>query len=495
MLDAAVAALIPVILTHAAQYPTDQEVDTMPKSIREAHPVSVREADAQKSGRLQVGFITPGWGSSGYYSQKVLENAAAAKVFPAGTQMFLDHPGEAEAYDRPERSVRDLAAVLTEDAVWDGERLAGEVQVFGPFVDMLTDENFAKAIGVSIRALAEVTTGEAEGRRGRIVTDLVEAQSVDFVTKAGRGGSILAVLESARPAAVVERAVAHGVAEATANDTREALAQALREEFGGEKSWVWVRDFDEATVWFEWETPDESGTYALAYTMDDAGAVTIDPATRTEVRARTEYVPVTQSATEAEQASSLAYATRVLVECGVPAEQAATAAVEALRLSQSVPAPAGQPTPTPSSKEDTMGTIQVDESQHAALTEAAGRVPTLESERDTAVRERDEAREALATTLRNAAASTVIDTQAREAGVTFTALERRGLLAELPVAESGELDTAAFTEAVTTAAAEKATAAGAGSIRGFGETATADATESDATPTVRSAFGNPVQEG
>jgi hypothetical protein len=56
----------------------------------------------------------------------------------------------------------------------------------------------------------------------------------------------------------------------------EALSQALREEYGGDKSWVWVRDFDDATVWFEHETPDESGTYAQGCQLDDDGMVTLD---------------------------------------------------------------------------------------------------------------------------------------------------------------------------------------------------------------------------
>ena len=113
-----------------------------------------------------------------------------------------------------------------------------------------------------------------------------------------------------------------------------------------------------------------------------------------------------------------------------------------------------------------MGNIQVDEAQHAAVTEAAGRVPTLESERDTAQRERDEAREALAQRDRNDAAAVIIQTKATEAGVSFTALECRGLLAHLPVKE-GALDEDAFTESVTTALAEKAESNGSGKLHGF----------------------------
>ena len=148
-------------------------------------------------GRIKVGLITPGWGSSGYYSDKVLENAAADRVWPAGTHIFFDHPSESEIHDRPERSVRDLAAVTTEDATWDGTGLVAEAKVIGPYRDLVTDDVFTEAVGMSIRASAETTTGEAGGRKGVIVSRLIEGQSVDLVTRAGRGGKVLAVLESA----------------------------------------------------------------------------------------------------------------------------------------------------------------------------------------------------------------------------------------------------------------------------------------------------------
>jgi hypothetical protein len=165
--------------------------------VTESRPLAVLESDT-----------TPGWGSSGYYPAPVLEAAGKAAVFPAGTQMYLDHPSWSEAQDRPERSVRDLAAVLTGPASWDDQMqaLVAEAQVFAPYRDMLTDPGLAQAIGVSIRANAVVEQGEAEGRTGTIVSELVEGVSVDFVTQAGRGGRILSVLESARPQRVVERA-------------------------------------------------------------------------------------------------------------------------------------------------------------------------------------------------------------------------------------------------------------------------------------------------
>jgi len=430
----------------------------MPQTIKESRGLAVKEAADAKSGRLQVGLITPGWGSSGYYSDKVLENAATAKVFPAGTQMFLDHPGETEAYDRPERSVRDLAAVLTEDAVWDGNGLVAEAQVFGPFVDMLTDENLAATIGVSIRAAAEVTTGEADGRKGRIITQLIEGVSADFVTKAGRGGSILQILESARPSVVVERAVAHGVTEATANDTQQALSQALREEYGGDKSWAWVRDFDDTTVWYEHETPDESGTYAEGYTLDDNGAVTL-AGQRIEVRARTEYVAVAPASSDTTNA----------------------------------PAPAGQSTAT-ESEETTMATTQIEESRLAQLETDAQRAIAAESERDTARKELAEAHRAADTST----ARDLVREAATEANVELDEFQLAGIVAGFPLTEAGRLDEEKFKTAVEKAVAKLAEAGGAGQVVGFGGSArfngSGEVTEADVDKVIASAFGREIKE-
>lgn len=152
--------------------------------------------EAAKPGRLNVQIITPGWGASGYYSPTALEQAATDRVFAAGTKMFLDHPTVIEQDERPNRSVKDLAAVLTEDAKWNGSALVAQVRTFGPFATAVAE--MADAIGVSIRADAEVSEGEAEGRRGVLIERLTNGRSIDFVTEAGRDGRILQVLESAR---------------------------------------------------------------------------------------------------------------------------------------------------------------------------------------------------------------------------------------------------------------------------------------------------------
>lgn len=187
----------------------------MPVAVVENRTLAEAATPAAGPGRLLIQVITPGWGSSGHYAPDVLEAAARDRVWPAGTHMYIDHPSESETYDRPERTVKDLAAVLTEDARWDATAnggagaLVAEARVFSQWRQPLAD--MAEAIGVSIRASAEGETGEAEGRRGRIITRLLVGESVDFVTHAGRGGKVLQVLEGARTPVLEARNVGQWV--------------------------------------------------------------------------------------------------------------------------------------------------------------------------------------------------------------------------------------------------------------------------------------------
>lgn len=149
-------------------------------------------------------LIDAGWGSSGFYSPQVLEAAARSRIFAQGTPMFLDHPTASEEHDRPERSVRDIAAYLAEDARYDPDRkaLVARVKVYPHAQPLVT--SLAEHVGLSIRADGMAEMGEAEGRTGPIVTQLTKAMSVDYVTQAGRGGKVLALLESARSMTLAE---------------------------------------------------------------------------------------------------------------------------------------------------------------------------------------------------------------------------------------------------------------------------------------------------
>ena len=167
----------------------------MPDQIRETAGTVVTPGGSATGGRYQVLCISEGKGSSGYYPKATLQEAARNGLIKAGqTMAYLDHPSATEAMDRPERSVRDLAGVFTSDATWSDEHngLVAEMRVFAPYQPLLSE--MADVIGLSIRG-----DGEIEMREGqRTVTQLAHIESVDFVTRAGRGGKVLQLLESAR---------------------------------------------------------------------------------------------------------------------------------------------------------------------------------------------------------------------------------------------------------------------------------------------------------
>lgn len=165
--------------------------------------VPLLERAVQADGMMAVKIIQPGWGSSGYYSPEVLERDGP-RVFRKGLHMYVDHPTRTEEAERPERSVRDLAATLTTDARWVADHPAGpglyaEAQVKAPYRPLV--EELAPNIGLSIRARGKTTSGTAEGKAGNIISEIVSARSVDLVTVPGAGGEILQLFEAKRSAA------------------------------------------------------------------------------------------------------------------------------------------------------------------------------------------------------------------------------------------------------------------------------------------------------
>lgn len=372
----------------------------MPKIITESVALNAAKAG---SGRIRIKIIDAGEGSSGTYPADTLKLAAEEKVFAAGLHMYADHPGATESFDRPERTIKDLAAVLETDAeyVADEEALYAEAKVFPHWREAITE--MAKDIGVSIRASAEVDDSQG----GRTINRLVHAESVDFVTKAGRGGKIAEVLESARR-----------VIEATANDTREYLNAAVKDAATGR--YAWVRDFDDSTVWYAvYGEDDAEHIYQQSYTLDgNTATLTGDPV---EVRIETRFVPVAPAA-------------------------------EAAAPSDSPSNPAGV---TENRKEPTVATTNIEESELSALRADASRAAALEAENRT-LRE---------SALKDAAAKIVAEAfDGIEAPKTMARLTE-----SYTVKEDGTLDADALRAEATESAAEWRAAHGEGTVRGIGD--------------------------
>ena len=161
--------------------------------------VPLTEKAVRRDGTIQVKVIGEGWGSSGYYSRDVLERDIP-RAFPAGTHMYWNHPSMTEAEERPERDLRDLAAVTINDPRWmeagpAGPGMYADARVFSGYRE--TVDEIAEHIGASIRGAGKVQQGEAAGKTGPIVEEISDGLSVDFVTAPGAGGAIVSIFESA----------------------------------------------------------------------------------------------------------------------------------------------------------------------------------------------------------------------------------------------------------------------------------------------------------
>lgn len=155
--------------------------------------IVLKEAKAD----YEIKLIAPGKGSSAFYPAEVLKRDGP-KVFKAGTHVYLNHPTAAEEAARPEGDVKNLAGVLSTDAVYNeshpkGPGLYGRMKVFADHAQ--TVEEKAPHVGMSIRASGVAESGKKKDGLP-ILKELTSAESVDVVTRAGAGGMILS--EAAR---------------------------------------------------------------------------------------------------------------------------------------------------------------------------------------------------------------------------------------------------------------------------------------------------------
>jgi hypothetical protein len=390
----------------------------MPTIVSEA----TKSAAPTTGSRTEITLITPGWGSSGYYSPEVLEQAAKDRVFPKNTQMHIDHDQSGGV-----GSVSTLAAALTEDARWEPNwadpdtgvkgRLVAENRVFSHKREMLAE--MKDVIGTSIAAGAEVSFGEAEGRSGRIIESLVPSVTnrVDYVTVPGRGGRISEVLEAAK-----------------------------------------VQEARNVGMWLE--SRMHSMFTNIADEMFGDGRLT-----------REERITLSGALGEALTSftATVEGSAPQLFERDLWEDPTSTAAAEAAAPTNSLPDPAG----VSEGKEPPVATVQIEESTHADLLEKSSRATALEAEKTAAEGRATVAEGALKDA--NDAAAEAIVTAALEA-VGIVAPKTAARLAEgYAVKENGALDQEALKLSVAESVAELQVAGGAGTPRGVGETVAEDA--------------------
>lgn len=435
----------------------------------------VQEAKGKRKFRVRI-IEGDRWGSSGYYSKEMLTRDGP-KAFPAGTQMYLDHPSESEEMDRPERSVKDLAAKTTSTPVYEKDGLYADIEVYEHMADVVNA--IAEDVGLSIRASATVKweddRPDPEGRGRPTITGLIEGISVDFVTKAGAGGKIVELLESARehkPAEVreIEEQAAAKVEERelTYRDKYTALSDEIRSAYQTQETWTWLRDFDDDMVWYEISGQgDNNGTYQEGYTIDGVN-ITLD-GDQIEVVAQTIYVPVTTG-----QESSRTPAT-------------------------APPAPANPVEGTPThKKESRVDEVTIAKSRLAELEEAAKERDDLRTKLGES---QDNERKALVagaketTRANNAEARLVVERKMSKKGIEGKRLAE-SLSLNPPLTEDGKVDEAKLSEFVDETLGEVSTATEAGNfgVRGFGAgEGDKEVSESDVDKEIAKAFGREVK--
>jgi hypothetical protein len=194
-------------------------------------PIILREARAD----YEIKLIAPGKGATAFYPAEVLKRDGP-KVFTRETHVYLNHPTAAEELQRPEGDVKNLAGVLTSDAIYHeshakGPGLYARMKVFADHAQLVEEK--AAHVGMSIRASGVREAGVM--REGLpVLKQLVAAESVDVVTRAGAGGMILTeaatsqiqTQEAAMDAAELKKLQESITAQAAAN--AKLLERALR---------------------------------------------------------------------------------------------------------------------------------------------------------------------------------------------------------------------------------------------------------------------------
>jgi hypothetical protein len=292
--------------------------------------------------------------------------------------------------------------------------------------------------------------------------------------------------------AAVSEAGRRRIGEATSDDVRAALTDAVRAAYANDDltRWVWVRDYDadRHLVWFDVSDREDCDTYQQGYQL--AAGDPLPTATLTgeqvAVVARTVYTPVPMDAEDQAEMADAAAVGESERSAGPATEPAADPAVITEMQQQTDGAPPTASTPieeAPMSGTNTgpapgaAGTAEGTSTVPTAVTEAQRAQATAEQERDTALREAADTKRELARFRATDAARPIATTLLAETQLPAAAQARvlTQVTAQVPMTEALTLDDVAFRTLVTDAAkAEEAylaslrESAGEGRVAGLG---------------------------
>ena len=184
----------------------DIEDEDIPRWVRETETrerilnyIPLTEATFDK-GRATVVVIKAGFNvtEDRYYPAEVLKRDYG--IFE-GMKMYADHPTEQEEKERPERSIREWVATLTEVKCDESGVVTGIAEIIEPWLMQklatLRDKEMLSEMGISINAVGSASKSTIDGKETLVIEKLVACRSVDFVTEPGAGG-VVTLYESDR---------------------------------------------------------------------------------------------------------------------------------------------------------------------------------------------------------------------------------------------------------------------------------------------------------
>lgn len=198
-------------------------------TIRIHESVASLPAVSEGNGIFDVTVIRPGWGSSGYYSDEMLQEFGP-RVFTKNRPLFGNHPTLEELENG--RDMTKIMAKVHETARWEDGVLKAKIKVGTPYREFV--EEYMETIGLSIFAEGDGRDGEINGRKGFIVESLNPNDpyaSIDFVVAAGAGGKVNEkLMESFRAA---EREASGTAGEQPQGTEKKGILNMEKEEFVG----------------------------------------------------------------------------------------------------------------------------------------------------------------------------------------------------------------------------------------------------------------------
>lgn len=246
--------------------------------IRVQETIQPGDATHASGGRLLLKIISVGEGSSGIWTTETLQAAIQDRVFPIGTQCYIDHATALKRGPHGERSIRDLVAVLDSEAFFDSSEQAifAEAKIFG--VEASRIKEIAPHIGVSISGNAS-TLPMQKGAKKPTIDRILAIESVDFVNKAGRGGAIQEILESQ-------------VAESLDSTRSMQLSRLIQDQIHDPENEMWagLKDFDDKLKLVYYYLGDKIFQQSYKVSGDDQKVTLKDDPI--EVQALVSYVPL-----------------------------------------------------------------------------------------------------------------------------------------------------------------------------------------------------------